>query len=1230
MPSRHRSALITSLLAGSVGLVPLLVALAPPASAAAADVKINEIVSNGPAPDSIELTNIGAAPVDLSGWILKDDKDASSQPIPAGTTLPAGGFLSFPTTFGLGNGDAARVFLPDGTTLVDGHTFPSHSNPSWSRCPDGTGAFVQAQAASLGAANACTVPDTAVRINEVESSGGSPGDWVELLNTGTGAVDASGWVFRDADDTHAYVIPAGTSIPAGGYFLLEEAAFGFGLGQPDSARLLAEDGTTVIDSYAWTTHATTSYGRCPNGTGNLTTTTAPTKGAVNTCPTPAGADALEINEVKTNPNPDFVEVRNVSDALVDVADFWVADSAASPVRITSESTPLQPGELFAFNPDEIVGGFGLGAADSVTILLSDKTTVVDTYAWTTHRLPSYGRCPDGPGLVENPVASPGAENVCQPVRINEVESSGGQPGDWVELVNVSAGPVDVSGWVLKDADDTHSYAIPAATTIAVGGYLVLDEAAFGFGLGQPDAARLFRADGTTLVDSYAWTTHATTSYGRCADGAGAFVTTEAVTKGAANLCPPPFFGVDTEPWPGSQTVTTSDPQNAFVSDVSTGDVSGLAFSPTEPGVLWAIKNKNRLFKLTKVGGLWTPLTTDGWATGKALTFADGSGEPDTEGVTVGPDGAIYATTERDNTASSVPLNQVLRFDPTQPGPLRATATWNLNADFPELAGIAGGSNLGFEGLTWVPDSYLVAGGFVDESTGAAYRPSSYAGHGDGLFVMALENDGALYAYALGNGLQHRVAKVASGFPHVMDVSFDPERQQLWAVCDDTCQGQVSHLRIGANGKLGVVGGYERPTGMPNLNNEGFALAPQSTCVDGAKEVVWSDDAGTGGHSLRSATLPCTGLIDSTTAPQVSGTARSGETLTATAGTWSVDGVALAHQWRRGEIPIEGATGPSYVVTGADKGAALNVVVTASKTGYADETAASAPVTVEDLPLLVTAPAVSGSGRVGDELAVSTGGWDETGLTFAYQWLRSGAPIAGATSASYTPTAADLAAGAVSARVTATRPAGGASGAPATTEPASVVAGDAATATAAPRVSGTPVTGQRLVATSGSWSVPGLAFGYQWLRDGAPIAGATASSYRLVGADQGRRVAVRVTAARAGHASGTATSAAVRATGPAVSRTRLSVARKVTAGKRAAVTVRVTGAWDPTGTVTVLLDPRKGRTVTKTVRLRDGVVRFSTARLVAGTYQVRAVYAGDALHRGSATATRVVVKAKRGR
>ena len=67
---------------------------------------------------------------------------------------------------------------------------------------------------AVGYTPAVAADASTIRINEVESNGGTPGDWVELVNTGTTAVDVSGWVVKDNDDTHVFTIAAGTSIGA--------------------------------------------------------------------------------------------------------------------------------------------------------------------------------------------------------------------------------------------------------------------------------------------------------------------------------------------------------------------------------------------------------------------------------------------------------------------------------------------------------------------------------------------------------------------------------------------------------------------------------------------------------------------------------------------------------------------------------------------------------------------------------------------------------------------------------------------------------------------------------------------------------------------------------------------------------------------------------------------------------------------------------------------------------
>jgi hypothetical protein len=236
-------------------------------------------------------------------------------------------------------------------------------------------------------------------------------------------------------------------------------------------------------------------------------------------------------------------------------------------------------------------------------------------------------------------------------------------------------------------------------------------------------------------------------------------------------------------------------------------------------------------------------------------------------MTVGADGALYVTTERNNADNANPLNSILRFDPSQSGTqLIATDQWNLTSEFPELhAGNKTEANLGFEGVTYVPDSYLTANGFVDQSTGLAYRPADYPSHGTGLYFAALENDGKLYAYALNSDHSyHRVAVVDTGMGHVMDVQYNADTQRIWALCDNTCGVASTVLKVDEGGAMVPQVVYSKPAGLPVNNLEGFALAPDSTCTAGTKEVVWSDDgvygAGPGsateGHALYSGRISC--------------------------------------------------------------------------------------------------------------------------------------------------------------------------------------------------------------------------------------------------------------------------------------------------------------------------------------------------------------------------------------
>lgn len=106
-----------------------------------------------------------------------------------------------------------------------------------------------------------------------------------------------------------------------------------------------------------------------------------------------------------------------------------------------------------------------------------------------------------------------------------------------------------------------------------------------------------------------------------------------------------------------------------------------------------------------------------------------------------------------------------------------------------------------------------------------------------------------------------------------------------------------------------------------------------------------------------------------------------------------------------------------------------LVVNAGKGGNLTPAAMAAAITAgvasEVPPANTVAPVASGTGTIGNNLTTTNGTWTNAPTGYAYQWLRAGVPIIGATNAVYALVGADSG-NSVSCRVTATNPAGSAS------------------------------------------------------------------------------------------------------------------------------------------------------------------------------------------------------------
>jgi len=265
-----------------------------------------------------------------------------------------------------------------------------------------------------------------------------------------------------------------------------------------------------------------------------------------------------------------------------------------------------------------------------------------------------------------------------------------------------------------------------------------------------------------------------------------------------------------------------------------------------------------------------------------------------------------------------------------------------------------------------------------------------------------------------------------------------------------------------------------------------------------------------------------GTIPTSENPGISGTAKVGFTLQAQTGTWSsvLSPITAAYQWRRGGVAIPGATGADYQVTTDDVGSAITVAQSLSATGYETAVLVSLATAAVPQPVIDPAPTptLSSAPRVGSALHISTGSWMD-GTDLSYQWFVGGAPVVGATSASYTPAGSDLGA-TVRVEVTGTR-----TDYPtltrASAESAAVAAG--VLGSSKPTIGGMPKVGKTLKAKPGSWTA-GTTFSYAWYANGKKIKHQTGAKLTLAKAQKGTRITVKVTGKKPGYTTASRTSA----------------------------------------------------------------------------------------------------------
>ena len=158
-----------------------------------------------------------------------------------------------------------------------------------------------------------------------------------------------------------------------------------------------------------------------------------------------------------------------------------------------------------------------------------------------------------------------------------------------------------------------------------------------------------------------------------------------------------------------------------------------------------------------------------------------------------------------------------------------------------------------------------------------------------------------------------------------------------------------------------------------------------------------------------------------TAPVITGTARTAVTLNSSTGNWSGSPTSYAYQWKRSSTStgtyndIAAATSSSYVVSDSDVGYFIKVSVIATNgLGSSSASLSSATSVVVDIaPTNTAIPVITGVALTGETLSNSRGSWSSSPSTYTYQWKRattaggSYTNISSATDRTYGVTDADI-------------------------------------------------------------------------------------------------------------------------------------------------------------------------------------------------------------------------------
>jgi hypothetical protein len=388
---------------------------------------INEVVINT---DWIELYNSSDATIDLSGFVLQDDRQGTEEyVIPNGKSIPAKGFLVFDGeevdfVFGLSSDGDAVILLDAGRNQIDRVDVPAEKDGNaYARTTDGGSEWTK-QTPTKGTSNSGATAPTAdlsnLRINEVNGigAGGDATKYVELYNTGNIDINLEGvTLIYNGDET--WKGQAADVVPAKGYKVILGSKSSYpsmikGLSANNAdviLEMVAPDGTTVLDTYSklvdinsgYDLIKNTAHQRIPDGTGTwYYTNTTGTQGTANSTMAngffafgqeanaangaiPIDYSVLVINEVDGNGK--FVEIYNTGAESISLAGITLVKNE-SQTWWTGGDINIPAGGYYSISEEGTMAGTGIGASGispkkNVKFELKNGIYIIDFFVRST-------------------------------------------------------------------------------------------------------------------------------------------------------------------------------------------------------------------------------------------------------------------------------------------------------------------------------------------------------------------------------------------------------------------------------------------------------------------------------------------------------------------------------------------------------------------------------------------------------------------------------------------------------------------------------------------------------------------------------------------------------------------------------------------------------------------------------------------------------------------------------